>query len=45
MSVVFHANTLLLGFVQSSHTAMYAPVARNLAPRLVAKYSLIGSGI
>jgi hypothetical protein len=45
MSIVFHANTLLLGSAQSSHTNMYAPVARNLAPSLVAKYSLIGSGI
>jgi hypothetical protein len=45
MNVVFHTNTLLLAFVQSSHTAMYAPVVHHLAPCLVAKYSLIGSGI
>lgn len=45
MSVIFQINTLLLGSAQSSHTNVYAPVARNLAPRLVAKYSLIGSGI
>jgi hypothetical protein len=44
MSIVFHIDTLLLANAQSSHTVLYAPVARKLVPRLDAKYSLIRSG-
>ncbi len=45
MSVVFCIDTLLLVGHQSSITNLYVPVADLLAPRLNAKYSLIGFGI
>ena len=45
MSGVFFINTLLLKFSQSSCTSMYIPVAQACAPRLEAKYLLLGSEI